>query len=655
MKSKGKSEATAKGPCSSNSAEARKKFIDHGVAMPVSHAAAAAAAVDGRKRNTALIWLSDKRGSYALAMVDAETGEWREFPTPFPLVSGNASTGTALLSRRGKYYTHFCNHFLEFDPARETFTFVCETRSRRAICMVEDDGGLIYSVGHSDSGLVSYDPASGNFRDCGIVNPQKNLQYHGYMAADDAGWVYCAVGETRSQIAAFDPGSGKAHPLLSDAERVPGICGYVQRGVNGKVYGLTSANAWPGTGWYEIYMGKARNIGKSSNVDEARYSQGVFPDGKILKKLDMWDRTFTIEDPAAGTEKIVSFEYASEGTHLMSVAVAPDKSIWGGAAFPMSFFNYRPDSKTWARHKALGQWNCVLNAGDRCYVGAYINGFLQEWDPAGPWVHTDPAKAGCNPRVVAKCHPDIDRPHCLILHRATNTVVMGGIPGYGYTGGGLLFHDRGTGENTLVKHESILPWHSTMSLAELADGRLLGGTTTRAGTGGEQKAAESELYIMDMAGKKVAWHKAVFPGAQEFSQLCEGPRGLVYGLTSFLAFDPQRMSEPKRFFVFDPETREVVHQSDPCDEFGPFCYQQGQRKIVRAPDGRTFLLFKRCVAEIDPESFKLTKAAEVATDIFSGGDILGDRIYFSDGSHICSCRVRKNAAGRRAAGSRKGK
>ncbi len=285
----------------------------------------------------------------------------------------------------------------------------------------------------------------------------------------------------------------------------------------------------------------------------------------------------------------------------------------------------------------------MLNAGDRCYIGGYTNGYLQEWDPASPWVNTEPDKGGCNPRVLAKCHPDIDRPHCLVLHRGTNTVVMGGIPGYGYTGGGLLFYERHTDTHILVKHEDLLPWQSPMSLAELPAGRLLGGTTTRAGTGGEQKADEAELFIWDMPGRKLVWHKAMFPGAQEYSQLCPGPRGLVYGLASFLVFDPQRLEEPKRFFVFDPETREVVHQEDPEGGFGLFCYQQGQRKIVQAADGRTFLLFKRCVAEIDPVSFRLTKVAEVPENIFAGGDILGDRIYFSNGSHLCSVQV-ANAA-----------
>ena len=58
---------------------------------------------------------------------------------------------------------------------------------------------------------------------------------------------------------------------------------------------------------------------------------------KVLKNVDMWNRMVTIEDPADGTEKTINFEYTSEGAPVMGVVVAPDQSIWGGAAFPMSF------------------------------------------------------------------------------------------------------------------------------------------------------------------------------------------------------------------------------------------------------------------------------------------------------------------------------
>ena len=43
-------------------------------------------------------------------------------------------------------------------------------------------------------------------------------------------------------------------------------------------------------------------------------------------------------------------------------------------------------------------------------------------------------------------------------------------------------------------------------------GKILGGTTTEAGTGGEKKASEAQLYIMDMGSKKLDWHAAISYG-----------------------------------------------------------------------------------------------------------------------------------------------
>ena len=50
-------------------------FYDHGVATPISNHRGTAVTVDGQGRNVVLIWLYDHRGSYAILMIDAETGK----------------------------------------------------------------------------------------------------------------------------------------------------------------------------------------------------------------------------------------------------------------------------------------------------------------------------------------------------------------------------------------------------------------------------------------------------------------------------------------------------------------------------------------------------------------------------------------------------
>src|SRR5262249_53755173 len=149
-------------------------------------------------------------------------------------------------------------------------------------------------------------------------------------------------------------------------------------------------------------------------------------------------------------------------------------------------------------------------------------------------------------------------PHRLLPHPDGHTIVMGGTPDYGYTGGGLLIWDRATERSVLLTDKELIPDQSTMALVALSGNTLLGGTTTSPGTGGEKKAREAELYLLDTATKRLEWHAPVFPNAQSYTDMAPAPNGLVYGF-----------ADRTRFFVFDPAQRKVVHEQDTGAAFGP--------------------------------------------------------------------------------------
>ena len=205
---------------------------------------------------------------------------------------------------------------------------------------------------------------------------------------------------------------------------------------------------------------------------------------------------------------------------------------------------------------------------------------------------------------------------------------MAGTPGYGYTGGGLLFWDLQTETATLLEHTDLLPEHSTMGLAPLPHGKLLGGSTTSAGTGGEQKAEEAELYILDMETKAVEWRSVVFPGVQGYTDLCATRDSLVFGF-----------ADRRTFFVFDPAKRAVVHQQETEAQLGLTTSHQGPRVFVQSPEGATYVLFVKGVARIDTETFALTLLAESPVPIGAGGGHLDGRIYFANGPRVYSYEV----------------
>ncbi len=600
-------------------------FKDHGVCTPVSNHRGTVATADGEGRAVVLSWLYDHRGGYGLLYLDARTGKSEVCGTPYNW-SGDGPFAS-ILSKAGRYYTHFGSHFTEFDPVKRAFTAVHKTVPQMAMSMTEDDQGRIWSATYPSSGLASYDPKTGEFKDYGHLYKQNWAQYPRGIAADDAGWIYFGIGSTRSQIIAFDPATAKATPLLAENERVQAYAPVV-RDRNGKVY------AHRGDGqWMELYQGRRSDLPEPPKVQAVPYiagSQGlfhkVFPDGATLAEFSLLERKVAVKEKDGKLTRS-DFDYPSEGAHTMGLAAAPNGTICGGTAFPMRFFSYDPKADTWERHTALGQWNTVTALGDTFWAGAYGHGILEEWDPSQPWVDTVAGKAESNPKVLFECKEVINRPHDLLATPDGKWVVLAGTPGYGHTGGGLLIWDRQAQQPKLLKHTDILPELSTYCLGALPDGKLVAGTTIGAGTGGEVKAEVAELYLMDLASAKVEWHAVAIPGVKTYIDLWVSPAGLVYGI-----------ADRTTFFVFDPAERKIVHQA-PTGDLGSSVSQQGTRCFVEGPDGRIFLLFNQGVAELNPATYALTLVVKSPPTIGGGGACLDGRIYFYNGSHLYSCEV----------------
>ncbi len=595
-------------------------FIDHGVAVPISNHRGTVATVDGNGDPVVLSWLRDHRGCYSLLMVNALTGDYEQFTTPRVGDDPFAS----VLSSKNRYYTHFGTVFMEFDPAEPGFTFHESTVPRMAMSMTEADDGTIWSATYPSSGVASYNPESGEFRDYGHLYEQSWAQYPRAIATDDRGWVYFGVGSTATQIIILDPESGDATAVIPEEERIHGSPS-VTRHQDGKVY------ARSGEQWYELYAGEATKIDAAPEAPAKPIiasTQGLFHrdfgTGHTLKTFDLVNRRMVVQTPE-GEEVTHEFDYESEGAHTMSLGAASDGTIAGGTAFPMRFFSYNPQTDEMIDRTALGQWNTIAPTDTLFYIGAYTHGLLQVWDPSSEWTDTEKGDPDSNPRFLAEAGNVINRPHDLLAHPDGRTVIMAGTPGYGLTGGGLLFYDMETDEETLLTHEQLVEDQSIMSMVALPDGNLLCGATVAAGTGGEVKATQAEMFILDMDSKEITWREPVIAGARSYTDMVLAPNGLVYGI-----------ADGARMFVLDPATCGIVHEADLTEEFGRASGGQGPRVFVEAPDDRVIVLLQKGIAEIDPDTHGLTMLAESPISIGVGGGYLDGRIYFTSGSHIYS-------------------
>ena len=95
-----------------------------------------------------------------------------------------------------------------------------------------------------------------------------------------------------------------------------------------------------------------------------------------------------------------------------------------------------------------------------------------------------------------------------------------------------------------------------MSLEALPGTKIIGGTTIAAGTGGEVKAKEAELYIMDIATSKVEWHDAAIPAHEVPGP---GPRPQR---TRLLALPAEALLRLR------PDHRRLVHRRNMMPELG---------------------------------------------------------------------------------------
>ena len=609
-------------------------YYDHGVATPISNHRGTVATVDGDGRNVVLLWLMDHRGCYALLLIDAETGKTEQFPLPFPV---GDSPFASVLSSRNRFYTHFNSHFVEFDPTSRSFTFCQSTVPKMTMGMTEDDEGCIWSVSYPDSGLVRYDPSTGQFTDFGHVYLQNWPQYQRFIAADDAGWIYFAVGNTSTQVIAFDPATATATPMFEEDERVSGATAYLERDEDGCVYAVADSGAQQEDVWIKLHQGQRTDIGARTDRQLKQIitsSQGLFhtqfPSGRVMTRCDTVERELVVEDPTTHRTWRSTFGYSSEGAHLMGVAVAPGSTVCGGTAFPMRFFRYDPVEDEWTNRACHGQWNTVAPQGDHFFVGGYTGGFLLEWDPAAPWVATDPAASQTNPRFLIQTAPAINRPHALLAHENGRDVVLAGGPGYGLTGGGVLFWDRATETGVLREHTDLIEHHAVMSLVPLEGRRILAGTTVAPGTGGERLADLATLVELDLDSKEITWHAPALDGVSEYTDLAVAAGGLIYGI-----------ADRSRFFVFDPVARVILKEHATEEQFGLTAYHQGPRLFIRDPDsGEMYLLFQKGIARISGgPDYKIELLSEAPIPIQCGGDLLNGRIYFGSGSHLYSCNI----------------
>jgi len=602
-------------------------FVDHGVPAVLATRRGVVATCDAQGRPLILICTMDnyKRAlRSSLLVVDVERGTTEQHWHP----SETRPIGevySVLLASNGRFYTAFGRTFLEFDPTAREWTF-SQPGPGMVMSFTEAPDGTIYGATYPGSHLISFDPKTRTFTNHGQLDPKE--KYPRSVAVDDAGWVYCGIGVARGNLVAFHPATKERRQIPAEDGRQAGS-GYVYRGTNGKAYGF----AHGGGQRYELSGGKATPVEEfaASKVPMKTGSQGTFlrnfPDGRRIAALNLAEKWVEVTEPDSGKIRRTVLDYRSEGPGILSVIAGPDGRIYGSTGLPLHFFVYDPENdylEDWGGVRHGAHFNALALQGHWLAGAAYCGGHLSAYDLTRPW--TNERGRAPNPKYYGNWARDLTRPAALLAHPDGKHVIMGGMPAYGHCGGGLLIYNLASEQSTLLTHKQLIPWHSTFALCALPNGDLVGGTSIAPGTGGHAVATEGALYVMDWASKKIVFQTPV-GSATSVRELAIGPDGLVYGFAS-----------GSIFFAFDPQTREIVHQEN-LATYGSPAGGQAPRVLALGPDRQFYALFSKGIVRIEPGTFKHELIVEPPVRINAGIAIRNGRMYFSSGSHLCSCKI----------------
>lgn len=628
------------------------EFHNFGPPAQVSTHRSAVIVETGNGEFKLLMNLSDWTGGYGIALVDPETGDTKFFKYPF---EADDSPFASLYSSQGKFYNQFGNYFCEFDPKTGEFTAVEKTKDRVSMMMTEDDQGVIWMGSYPNAQLMSFDPKSRIFKEHGILNEESWPQYPRSLAADDAGWIYAGIAFTKCQIVAFNPKTGAVKKIAPDEERVSGSFdirspfharskqGTVWRAKDGKVYGRMPAS--PDRPWFRLHNGEAERVESVSDVTpllEVAGSQFLFqgkiPGGGEIVDLDVPKGVFTLVKPD-GSRKQVSFTYPSSGARIASMCMGPDGRCYGSTGHPLQFFALDPVTGKYAEAPdALGgHINAITSMGEDVYGAIYTQGVLVRHKAATKTDVLDIEK-------LTQAGEAVLRPFDLKGLSNGHELVMVGAPGYGLTGGGMLFYDTKSSQTTILQHKDVIPDHSTKVIVELPDGNLLGGTTIEAGTGGQPVAKEARLYMMSMPERKVVFNEVVLPKVPQYRDLFVTDEGLVLGLAGTYGLEKNAdftIGGDPLFFVFDPKKKKVIRQENLKALYGPLTGGQAPRVMTKGPDGKVYVIFRDCIVRFDPKTFKHEKVADTPTVAHVGIAMADDVLFFSSGGDVWGYRLPK--------------
>ena len=472
----------------------------------------------------------------------------------------------------------------------------------------------LYAGTYPGAKLVSYDPATGDFADHGVMDDSQ--KYTRNICTGPDGQIYLGIGYGRANVVRYDPQTGKREAILPEEYRSheKQTTASVHLGVDGKVY--VSA----------ITVDEDGKVGSATLVaDEAGLSVAENPaspvnrvtlkDGRKVGNVTI-EGTYELVDPEGNVEK-KTFTYKGAGSGIFMVSNGPGDKIYGGTYMPNEIFTYDPATGALTNPgnptEVGGEIYSMLDHHGILYVCAYPGSFLSKWDPAKPWDYG--REAGKNPLGFGPLGPGHLRPRAMI-HGPDELIYIGSYPEYGLHGGSLGVWDPKT--DTLIEnYHRLLGNQSIIALVyDEKSGRVFGGSSTAGGGGTTPVEPSAKFFAFDPKEKTLVFARVIDDKFNSIRALCQVGRS-IYGI-----------GNGDTLFVYDIDADDVVHKRD----LGLGSVLDVSIQLWK--DGLIYGVASNKIFSLDPDSYEATILADYPGRIRSGFAMDDKGIYFSDRAEL---------------------
>ena len=366
----------------------RARFTDHGVGAAIAELRGVVVRRTEDGRNLVIATVIDQGPRGYVLVTDIDSGETRQVFCPQGVA--HVDPFGALLASSGKFYHTQGKVLLELDPATCEWTFqgIPSDSVSVYLCFTEGPDGTVWAGGVYQTQLISFNPATREMRDHGRMDPEES--YLQFLATDTDGWVYAGIGTARCNLVAYNPATGEKRMLIDEAQRVHGS-GSVYPGADGAAYGTAAGRT------YRLRAGTATEIDRADaaprrQVHDLKYGGRIMglPDGRRVLGVDLESRTIRVRNADSDQVRTLSFDYATEGAAITSLAEGPDARVYASTCHPMHFVMLETASGRVTDMGPIPQVGggnfCAIARRGNLMIGAqYAAGQLWAYDVTKPW------------------------------------------------------------------------------------------------------------------------------------------------------------------------------------------------------------------------------------------------------------------------------